>query len=1273
MATERDASADACPYVGLQPYREEDRAYFFGRERDIESVIDNLYAARLTVYYGASGVGKSSVLMAGVVPALRCEPRTAVVVFREWQLDSAVGRLKQLIVEAVARAGGSTGSLDAGGQLDDLLKQAGEAINGTVLLLLDQFEEYFLYHPESGDASFDAELARAVTRRDVDAGFVLSLREDALAKLDRFKSGIPNLLANRLRLEHLDRDAARNAICKPLERFAPLTEAIGKPTRIEPALVEQIIAETASGKVSLAQGAGSTAAGLDELHVETPFLQLVLTRLWRAEAAQGSDTLRLRTLESLGGAKNIVESHLDGVMDKLSAEDQEVCARFFDRLVTPSGGKIACRLDDLTDWAGKDLASRVPGTLALLASHRILRPVSALPGQPLQYEIFHDVLAASILKWRDDFLSRVQQKAEQEHALAEEKQQRLEAEARVGRILRVASVGAVALLIIAAVGWYRSFVESKKLEVSQLAVQAHLHATGDPRRAAYLATIAAQNGSGERPEVRSALYAALSVPIPREVSVCLAAPVAGGKILRFGSLRSGRPDLLGPTQRAIFLGCEDGVLRIYPDSGGVRELKTEPAASAIRHLALSRDGTRAVAWHENQEVYVWDLSSLPPVSFKLPESAMHFSVDEEARLIATAEPIYSADYEREGYQIRLRDSRLIRDPVRGLLAGFRAASVEDLAVSTDHRWLAIRTSKGDIDLYSISERSRKHRISGKAAGGFRGILFTATGSLIAEGRNDEVHIIDPDAPKHAVQTLLSHAGLSGLSFAQGGEVAAVGKSVRVWSPKTNEGAGARDAGEVGDSALSPEMRFAAIATEAGVTLWDYAAQRSLAVLPTRAALESELEFSPDGQTLAALPRRIDQGQMLQLWNLAELGAARTLRTGEQRVEEVEFASDGAILVASRWGAGTWELSSGQLRTPVAASDPGSRQEPWSDVAVSAEAMLVAAVASEDAEVQLWDMRSGSRLAVPELAGTHPTDVAFNPDGTLMAVGEANGRVTFFRVREKDRGKVGEVRPNGKPVKRVAFAPGGARIAITFGDVKGDSIEVWSTGREPRQLFPPPGEAGKAQHLAFSPDGKRIAVSAADRVTVRRLDPPGEELSFKLNPEMDKDAGKREGEAGETEEREPEQAKRLMFSPNSKILAVGGDQGRVVLWRFDRLNGERLLRLGGRTQAGMIHTLAFSANSEEILTTSAQDPIAKLWTTATGEQVQVLFSGDAQFTRAQFSRDGRYLAAGRRDGTVRLYPLQVQELVRVAKERLIQRPYTDEECTINLKQACPSLQ
>jgi hypothetical protein len=66
------ASRRSTPYVGLQPYSEADIEYFFGRERDQRIIAANLGAARLTILYGASGVGKSSVLLAGVVPNLRC-------------------------------------------------------------------------------------------------------------------------------------------------------------------------------------------------------------------------------------------------------------------------------------------------------------------------------------------------------------------------------------------------------------------------------------------------------------------------------------------------------------------------------------------------------------------------------------------------------------------------------------------------------------------------------------------------------------------------------------------------------------------------------------------------------------------------------------------------------------------------------------------------------------------------------------------------------------------------------------------------------------------------------------------------------------------------------------------------------------------------------------------------------------------------------------------------------------------------------------------------
>lgn len=64
------AAEVACPYVGLVPYTEEDSRFFFGRERETRQVVANLFASRLTLLYGASGVGKSSVLRAGVLHEL---------------------------------------------------------------------------------------------------------------------------------------------------------------------------------------------------------------------------------------------------------------------------------------------------------------------------------------------------------------------------------------------------------------------------------------------------------------------------------------------------------------------------------------------------------------------------------------------------------------------------------------------------------------------------------------------------------------------------------------------------------------------------------------------------------------------------------------------------------------------------------------------------------------------------------------------------------------------------------------------------------------------------------------------------------------------------------------------------------------------------------------------------------------------------------------------------------------------------------------------------
>src|ERR1051326_5429951 len=103
------------PYVGLIPFSEEDAPFFFGRERERDMVINNLFASKLTLLYGATGSGKTSVLRAGVLYYLNglaeenCKkfghPELAAVVFNKWQGDPLLNLLKD-IRKAVERAAG---------------------------------------------------------------------------------------------------------------------------------------------------------------------------------------------------------------------------------------------------------------------------------------------------------------------------------------------------------------------------------------------------------------------------------------------------------------------------------------------------------------------------------------------------------------------------------------------------------------------------------------------------------------------------------------------------------------------------------------------------------------------------------------------------------------------------------------------------------------------------------------------------------------------------------------------------------------------------------------------------------------------------------------------------------------------------------------------------------------------------------------------------------------------------------------------------------------
>jgi hypothetical protein len=424
--------------------------------------------------------------MAGVVPQLRRErPRTPIVVFRSWADPEFQQSLSRACIEAVWSNRADRPKPAESQPLDELLRTCAEAARETVLVMLDQFEEYFLYHPKSSDSqSFEAQFARAVNREDVDVGFLIALREDGLAKLDRFQERIPNLLSNRLRLNHLDADGAARAIREPLEVWNAKYLSGRPAVEIEDDLIRELLRQVRIGEVSVSAGGHGRRPEVraDERFIEAPFLQLVMVRLWEEEMRAGSNTLRRETLDRLKGAKEIVRTHLDDVMLRLAEADQTVCASFFDRLVTPTGSKVACRVADLTSWAG-DLAPRVPEVLKSLSRERILRTVAA-PEDPeaTRYEIFHDVLAPAILDWQRRHVEA------RERSLAVEQARKQAAE----RALRKWLLWLATMTVIAFAGWGFASCEGLRSKANQKAAESIYTLPVDPERGLDLALEAVQ-------------------------------------------------------------------------------------------------------------------------------------------------------------------------------------------------------------------------------------------------------------------------------------------------------------------------------------------------------------------------------------------------------------------------------------------------------------------------------------------------------------------------------------------------------------------------------------------------------------------------------------------------------------------------------------------------------------------------------------------------------------------------------------------------------------
>lgn len=411
-------------YKGTSPYEDKplDRKTFFGRDFECRSLLNLVLAEDLVILFAKSGMGKTSLIKAGLMEQLRelgYFPAVARVNDTTQDLVESVVRSVQETasaanVDCVSIDQGSDnqsslsdyfGSVEYWSAEDDLLRPA---------LILDQFEELFTLQTPLRRKELIARLAdlvRAGKERAPQSGggyagikVVISMREDFLANLEELASDIPGILRNRFRLGPLSRDGARDAIVEPA--LVDDDAFTGLPFTYQQDAVERIIAFL--GKQRL----GTETIEVDE--VEPVQLQLICqyveeqvqerrANLETADDSGPDDGIEVSG-EDLGDEKhmqrvlrNFYERTIGAI--ELKAEKKAVQRLCEERLISPSGRRLTEDGDEIVYQFGI-LKQR----LRQLVDARLLRSEPRLGGT--FYELSHDTLVAPILAARAERLAR---------------------------------------------------------------------------------------------------------------------------------------------------------------------------------------------------------------------------------------------------------------------------------------------------------------------------------------------------------------------------------------------------------------------------------------------------------------------------------------------------------------------------------------------------------------------------------------------------------------------------------------------------------------------------------------------------------------------------------------------------------------------------------------------------------------------------------------------------------------------------------------------------
>ncbi|MEV0151400.1 MULTISPECIES: AAA family ATPase [unclassified Nonomuraea] len=1100
---------DACPYQGLVPFETGKAGLFFGRARATHGLLERLGRrwdghGSILLVSGASGVGKSSLLRAGLMPAL-ARGRLPVAGSERWPrllVTPTAKPFRALAEEWTRTLGGRVAAVD---ELlrEDPRRALPETLppGGRLVLVVDQFEELFTLVTDEQERQAFVRALHAMAEGPRGAGVIIGVRAD-----------------------HWDRCAAYPQLAEAIQDgqvvVEPMTEpdlrlAITGPAAAAGLAIEQGLVETILGEL----GAG------DRLEAGAlPLLSQALRNTWERRE---DGTLTVRGYEESGRVRDSVRRTADEVLARLSPEDRRAALRMFRRMtLVTAGGQVARRRATAAEIHAATAAhtperrERVEALLSAFAGQRLLTLhedtaeiahdalLTAWPTlrqwiEPdLAAQAVYDGVVDAAAQWAENhrdpaFLYRgarllaVQDSrprwdrdpdsfpppgpTAEAFIAASTREARRAARRRRLVMAGLAVLSVLALLAAgAAVNAANDAGRQRRLALSRL-LAAQSEVTGDPALSSVLAVAAWRIARTEQARNR-----------------VLSAATGTGRGTFSGDTRGLTALAFSPDGSIIATGSDDGTTRLWDTAS--RRLLGAPITlpkyecSSV-HLGFSPDG-RTLATACSGTVRFYDVATRREADAPLKPQAVAtaFAYNPDGKTFATgnsrgvvqqwdvathrpygapmvhphdgpglSHPIHRVTYSRDGKTLatagddgtaRLWDSatsRRLGAPFTG-----HTAPVTDVAISPDGTTLATVSWDRTGRLWDVATRKQTGRLIDRTAG-YASIVFSPDGTRIATGGTSGRTVVWDTASRQQVLALADNvSSVEGVAFSPDGKLlAAAGGDgvVRLADPQIHQQTGTR--------------------------------------MPAQAAVA----LSPDGRTLATgVPG--EKNPAIQLWDVATqrpLGPPLTPRGVRRPVYHLEFTPDGRTLLTSHPdGLRLWDVAS-RRETAHDATLKGVAR-------ISPDGRFVAV--DQDDAIVFWDVarrrETGPRIRVPGHTDL-VTAMAISPDGAIVATTGFDNRVRLFDVATRRETENTSIAGAGGFVNALAFSPDGRELAITAAD---DSVRLWDvTRRRPAGIGLIVKDA-VTNTLAFSPDGEVLAtgltsgdVQLWDLRTYRRLGAP----------------------------------------------------------------------------------------------------------------------------------------------------------------------------------------